>query len=125
MWAFTSGVRCLRACGELAEEPFRGNGLRQQPECGERQPSGEKAGAELPGGERYEDVLKDPRVDIVNSVAPTGYAEHGIAAAEAGKHILIEKPMVISRRKPSALRCRRAGRDQERRELRAAMESAV
>ena len=57
----------------------------------------DKLGLSCPVRERYEDVLKDPRVDIVNISGPNQvHAEHGIAAAEAGKHILIEKPMVIS-----------------------------
>lgn len=55
--------------------------------------------------ERYEDVLRDPRVDIVNISGPNHvHAEHGIAAAEAGKHLMIEKPMVISMHENRALR---------------------
>ena len=47
--------------------------------------------------ERFEDVLADDRVDIVNVSGPNHvHAEQGIAAAEAGKHILVEKPMVLS-----------------------------
>jgi len=45
----------------------------------------------------YEAALADDRVDIVNLSGPNHvHAEQGIAAAEAGKHILIEKPMVMS-----------------------------
>ncbi len=45
----------------------------------------------------YDEVLRDGRVDIVNLSGPNHvHAEQGIAAAEAGKHILIEKPMVLS-----------------------------
>ena len=47
--------------------------------------------------ERFEDVLADDRVDIVNVSGPNHvHAEQGIAAAEAGKHVLVEKPMVLS-----------------------------
>jgi len=53
----------------------------------------------------YDDVLKDDRVDIVNISGPNQvHAEQGIAAAEAGKHILIEKPMVLSLAENRALR---------------------
>jgi predicted dehydrogenase len=55
--------------------------------------------------ESYEDVLRDERVDIVNLSGPNHvHAEQGIAAAEAGKHILVEKPMVLSMTENHALR---------------------
>lgn len=45
----------------------------------------------------FEDVLNDDRVDIVNISGPNHvHAEQGIAAAEAGRHLLVEKPMVLS-----------------------------
>jgi predicted dehydrogenase len=47
--------------------------------------------------ERFEDVLANPLVDIVNLSGPNHvHAPQGIAAAEAGKHILIEKPICLS-----------------------------
>ena len=52
---------------------------------------------DCPAHDSYEDVLKDERVDIVNLSGPNHvHAEQGVAAAEAGKHLLIEKPMVIT-----------------------------
>jgi predicted dehydrogenase len=48
-------------------------------------------------GGSYDDVLADERVNIVNLSGPNHvHAEQGIAAARAGKHIMIEKPMCIS-----------------------------
>lgn len=56
-------------------------------------------------GDRYEDVLANPRVDIMNLSGPNHvHAEQGIAAAEAGKHILIEKPMCLSMEENRRLR---------------------
>jgi predicted dehydrogenase len=53
----------------------------------------------------FEQVLADPRVDIVNISGPNHvHAEQGIAAAKAGKHIMIEKPMCISMEENVALR---------------------
>ncbi|GAF84006.1 unnamed protein product [marine sediment metagenome] len=53
----------------------------------------------------YREVLADDRVDVVNLSGPNHvHAEQGIAAARAGKHILIEKPMVISMEENRALR---------------------
>lgn len=53
----------------------------------------------------YDQVLRDERVDIVNISGPNHvHAEQGIAAAEAGKHLLMEKPMALSTEENRALR---------------------
>ncbi len=53
----------------------------------------------------FDDVLKDDRVDIVNISGPNHvHTEQGIAAAEAGKHLLMEKPMSITMDENRALR---------------------
>jgi len=53
----------------------------------------------------YELVLKDDRVDIVNLSGPNYvHAEQAIAAAETGRHVLVEKPMVLSMDENRALR---------------------
>ena len=45
----------------------------------------------------YEEVLRDDRVDLVDVTSPSHvHAEQGIAAAEAGKHVLVEKPIALS-----------------------------
>ena len=47
--------------------------------------------------ESYQDVLDDGEVDILNISGPNHvHAEQGIAAARAGKHLLMEKPMSLS-----------------------------
>jgi predicted dehydrogenase len=46
---------------------------------------------------RYEDLLADPEIDVVDVCTPHPYhAEQAIAAARAGKHVLLEKPMALS-----------------------------
>ncbi|MGD0093331.1 MAG: Gfo/Idh/MocA family oxidoreductase [Planctomycetota bacterium] len=56
-------------------------------------------------GDNFEAVLADRRVDIVNISGPNHvHASQGIAAAKAGKHVLIEKPMVLSMAENQALR---------------------
>ncbi len=57
----------------------------------------EKLGLTCDVAHRYEDVLADPRVDIVNLSGPNQvHTEQGVAAAEAGKHVLVEKPMALT-----------------------------
>ncbi|MEA1952518.1 MAG: Gfo/Idh/MocA family oxidoreductase [Planctomycetota bacterium] len=46
---------------------------------------------------KYDEVLADPRVNVVDICSPNhAHAQQGIAAAEAGKHIFVEKPMAMS-----------------------------
>jgi predicted dehydrogenase len=52
----------------------------------------------------YDIFLKHPGVQIVNVCTPSGlHAEQGIRAAEAGKHVLVEKPIEISLERADAL----------------------
>jgi predicted dehydrogenase len=54
-------------------------------------------GLDCPVHERFEDILRDARVDIVNLSGPNQvHTSQGVAAAEAGKHLLMEKPMCLS-----------------------------
>jgi len=47
--------------------------------------------------ENYEDMLKSDDIDIVTIATPSGFhMEPAVAAAEAGKHVLCEKPLDIT-----------------------------
>jgi len=53
----------------------------------------------------YDEVLRDNRVDIVDVTSPSHvHAEQGIAAARAGKHVLVEKPIALGMEENRALR---------------------
>jgi predicted dehydrogenase len=59
------------------------------------------------GAVAYDDLdafLRDPRIDAVLVGSPSGmHGEHGIAAARAGKHILMEKPVEVTPARADAL----------------------
>lgn len=64
-----------------------------------------KFGLDATVGDSFEEVLRDERVDIVNVSGPNQvHTEQGIAAAQAGKHLLMEKPMCVSMEENRALR---------------------
>lgn len=45
----------------------------------------------------YADMLRDPDIDVISIVTESAYhADMGIAAAKAGKHIVVEKPVDIT-----------------------------
>lgn len=54
-------------------------------------------GLTCPVRETFEQVLNDPRVQIVNLSGPNHvHAAQAIAAAESGRHLLVEKPMGLT-----------------------------
>ncbi|MCR4413822.1 MAG: Gfo/Idh/MocA family oxidoreductase [Thermoguttaceae bacterium] len=53
----------------------------------------------------FDQVIRDDRIDIVNLSGPNDvHTPQGIAAAQAGKHLLMEKPMCLSMDENRALR---------------------
>ena len=60
---------------------------------------------DCPVRDSFDQVLADPRVQIVNLSGPSHvHAPQGVAAAEAGKHVLVEKAMAITMEENRALR---------------------
>ena len=80
----------------------------------------QKAAALYPSAKLYRDaaaLFADPNVDIVSICLPSGmHADYAVMAMEAGKHVLVEKPIDIT--------CRRAARIEEAR-LRTGMRCGV
>jgi predicted dehydrogenase len=54
-------------------------------------------GARLKAYTRYEDMLGDPDIDIIDICTPHPlHRDQAIAAARAGKHLIIEKPLALT-----------------------------
>ncbi|MEN6348178.1 MAG: Gfo/Idh/MocA family oxidoreductase [Syntrophomonas sp.] len=61
---------------------------------------------------KFEEMLQDPKIELISICTPSGlHPEHGIMAANAGKHVLSEKPMGIRLKDADALisACQEAG----------------
>src|SRR5262245_5502967 len=89
-------------------------GARLLAVCGrdEKRTSELAAKFDVAGYTDYEAFLRHPNLQIVNICTPSGlHAEQGIKAAEAGKHVLVEKPIEITLGRADALieACDRAG----------------
>lgn len=57
----------------------------------------EELGLDCPARDCYEDVLADKEIAVVDVCSPSHlHARQGIAAAQAGKHLLVEKPVALS-----------------------------
>jgi predicted dehydrogenase len=62
--------------------------------------------------ERLEDLLRSPEVDAVSICTPSGaHLEPAAAAARAGKHVMVEKPLEVTVERVDAIvaACREAG----------------
>ena len=68
--------------------------------CFNRSPDGARRFSEANGCTMYErlgEMLADPAVDIVTVCTPSGsHMEPAVAAASAGKHVVVEKPLEIT-----------------------------
>ncbi len=82
--------------------------------CSSRESSADRLASEY-GGTAFasiEDMLRDPRIDVVNICTPSGaHRDPAVAAARAGKHVMVEKPLEITLEKCDQIiqECRKNG----------------
>jgi len=108
----------LAGCGRISKNHFEAidkiDGLELVAVCDTDPERAERAGAEwkVKHFTSYEKMLKDAKADVVTIATPSGlHAEQGVEAAQAGKHVVMEKPMAISLTGADALvhACDKAG----------------
>jgi UDP-N-acetyl-2-amino-2-deoxyglucuronate dehydrogenase len=93
----------LSGCGRISKNHFdaiaRVDGLELAAVCDVDAERAKQAGTQwgVPWFTSYDKMLADADAQVVTVAVPSGlHAEQGIAAAEAGKHVVMEKPMAIS-----------------------------
>ena len=108
----------LLGCGRISKNHFEAiakiDGLELVAVCDSDAKRASEAGAHwrVPHFTSYEKMLKDAGADVVTIATPSGlHADQGVAAANAGKHVVMEKPMAISLTGADALvhACDKAG----------------
>jgi UDP-N-acetyl-2-amino-2-deoxyglucuronate dehydrogenase len=108
----------LVGCGRISKNHFEAidkiDGLELVAVSDADAERAKQAGAQwkVPYFTSYERMLAESNADIVTIATPSGlHAEQGVAAAKAGKHVVMEKPMAISLTGADALvqACDKAG----------------
>lgn len=100
----------LVGCGRISRNHFdairKVAGLRLGAVCDSVEARAREAGEELgvPWFTNYATMLSKGECDAVTVCTPSGlHAQHGAAAARAGKHVITEKPMAITLEQADAL----------------------
>ena len=108
----------LAGCGRISKNHFDAidkiDGLELVAVCDADPARAEQAASEnrVACFTSYEKMLKEAKADVITIATPSGlHADQGVAAAQAGKHVVMEKPMAISLTGADALvqACDKAG----------------
>ena len=90
-WVAGAHIEAIEACGDA--EVVAVCSSRALDETALRR----KHGAALRVYRHLKDLLGDPSIDVVSICSyPHQHRAHAVAAAKAGKHIILEKPMALS-----------------------------
>ncbi|HJP60285.1 MAG TPA: Gfo/Idh/MocA family oxidoreductase, partial [Gemmatimonadaceae bacterium] len=108
----------LAGCGRISKNHFdaidKVDGLELVAVCDADPARAEQAASEnrVACFTSYEKMLKEAKADVITIATPSGlHADQGVAAAQAGRHVVMEKPMAISLTGADALvqACDKAG----------------
>jgi len=93
----------LAGCGRISKNHFdaidKVDGLELVAVCDVDPARAEQAATEnrVACFTSYEKMIREAKADVITIATPSGlHADQGIAAAQAGKHVVMEKPMAIS-----------------------------
>jgi len=93
----------LVGCGRISKNHFEAiheiDGLELVAVCDTDPDRAAQARArwKVPHFTSYEKMLKDAKADVITIATPSGlHADQGVEAAQAGRHVVMEKPMAIS-----------------------------
>ena len=90
-WVAGAHIEAIESCGDV--EVVAVCSSRALDETALRR----KHGAALRVYRNFKDLLGDPSIDVVSICSyPHQHRAHAVAAAKAGKHIILEKPMALS-----------------------------
>ena len=90
-WAATAHIAAINATGKARVTAVWSSRGLDSAELSARH------GGEIRAFTKLEEMLADPEIDIVDVTSyPNQHAAHVIAAARAGKHIIVEKPLAMS-----------------------------
>lgn len=112
---FGVGISGAGVIGKVHAEALRGVDNARLVAVAEPREEAGRAFAETFGATwyaSYEEMLRDPAVEVVIVATPSGlHPEQTITAAEAGKHVITEKPMAITAEGATQMieACERAG----------------
>jgi UDP-N-acetyl-2-amino-2-deoxyglucuronate dehydrogenase len=100
----------LIGCGRISKNHFdaiaKVDGLKLQAVCDTDEARARAAGEQLdvPWYSSLATMLDKADIDVLTICTPSGlHAQHGVAAAKAGKHVITEKPMAITLEQADAL----------------------
>ncbi len=90
-WAASAHIPAINATGKAAVTTI------QSSRAQDAKALSAQYGCEIRTTTDFNDLLRDPAIDVIDITGlPNRHAQQFIAAAEAGKHIIVEKPLAMS-----------------------------
>ena len=92
-WAATAHIDAINASGMAQVTNVYSSRLLDDDELSARH------GSKIKSTINLKSLLNDPNIDVIDITSyPYQHADQVVAAAKAGKHIIVEKPLTLSKR---------------------------